>query len=171
MNLLPLQPSTFRNRQSRDFPKVIFLLRTNARVTAFPEGVSSAFKSDGISLLRPLISSQLVKGANLSVRRVYLWTQPRAGMEFHSATEMNGKLNKCIESKHSDSCQKDSNGDVETSLLCMEKAYRTILSELGENTEREGLLRTPLRAAKAMQFFSKGYQETTQCEYARQILV
>ncbi|KAM6956827.1 GTP cyclohydrolase 1-like [Aplochiton taeniatus] len=39
-------------------------------------------------------------------------------------------------------------------------AYSTVLKELGEDTEREGLLRTPLRAAKAMQFLTKGYQET-----------
>uniref|UniRef100_A0A3B4W9R3 GTP cyclohydrolase 1 n=1 Tax=Seriola lalandi dorsalis TaxID=1841481 RepID=A0A3B4W9R3_SERLL len=44
------------------------------------------------------------------------------------------------------------------------EAYSTALSELGEDTEREGLLRTPLRAANAMQFFTKGYQETTQGE-------
>lgn len=44
----------------------------------------------------------------------------------------------------------------------MEDAYSTILGELGEDVGREGLLRTPLRAAKAMQFLTKGYKETTQ---------
>lgn len=80
---------------------------------------------------------------------------------------MNGNV-----SKHGDLCkeEKDSKGAAEpTELLCIEKAYSTILSELGENTERDGLLRTPLRAAKAMQFFTKGYRETTQCEYACRI--
>lgn len=41
-------------------------------------------------------------------------------------------------------------------------AYSTILRELGEDVSREGLVRTPLRAAKAMQFLTKGYKETTE---------
>lgn len=38
-------------------------------------------------------------------------------------------------------------------------AVKTILTELGEDPEREGLLETPDRYAKAMLFFTKGYQE------------
>lgn len=50
----------------------------------------------------------------------------------------------------------------EDKLSHIEDAYSTILRELGEDVGREGLLRTPLRAAKAMQFLTKGYKETPQ---------
>lgn len=49
--------------------------------------------------------------------------------------------------------------DNEMSLPSLAAAYTTILRGLGEDTQRQGLLKTPWRAATAMQFFTKGYQE------------
>ncbi|KAG8443639.1 hypothetical protein GDO86_008983 [Hymenochirus boettgeri] len=57
---------------------------------------------------------------------------------------------------HKDQCENDK-------LSSIEQAYGVILKELGENPEREGLLATPSRAAKAMQFLTKGYKENV-CE-------
>ncbi|MCC8174515.1 MAG: GTP cyclohydrolase I FolE [Odoribacter sp.] len=37
--------------------------------------------------------------------------------------------------------------------------YKEILKLLGENPEREGLVQTPLRVAKAMQFMTQGYNQ------------
>ena len=48
---------------------------------------------------------------------------------------------------------------AEKRMATMTNAYRQMLESVGENPEREGLLKTPKRAAKAMQFFTKGYDE------------
>jgi GTP cyclohydrolase IA len=40
----------------------------------------------------------------------------------------------------------------------MADAYKEIITDLGENAQREGLLKTPERAAKAMQFLTHGYE-------------
>lgn len=46
------------------------------------------------------------------------------------------------------------NDDVTARLSTI---YKSVLTDLGENPEREGLLKTPERVAKAMQFMTQGY--------------
>ncbi|KAI1308995.1 GTP cyclohydrolase 1 [Halotydeus destructor] len=44
-------------------------------------------------------------------------------------------------------------------LGLLSSAYRTLLCTIGEDPERQGLKKTPERAAKAICFFTKGYHE------------
>ena len=41
----------------------------------------------------------------------------------------------------------------------LEESVRTVLTELGEDPKREGLLKTPHRVAKALQFLTEGYRQ------------
>ncbi|OQV11668.1 GTP cyclohydrolase 1 [Hypsibius exemplaris] len=50
-------------------------------------------------------------------------------------------------------------GTREVALPVMTNAYRSLLTSVGEDALREGLLKTPERAAKAFLFFTKGYEE------------
>jgi GTP cyclohydrolase I len=45
-------------------------------------------------------------------------------------------------------------------LDALSQHYKAIIENLGEDSSREGLLDTPTRAAKAMQFLTQGYQQS-----------
>lgn len=42
----------------------------------------------------------------------------------------------------------------------LESLYRSIISDIGEDPGREGLLDTPARAAKALQYLTRGYNQS-----------
>ena len=46
----------------------------------------------------------------------------------------------------------------EHSTQSLMHAYKDVITAIGENPEREGLLKTPERMAKAMQFLTQGYE-------------
>ena len=51
-------------------------------------------------------------------------------------------------------------------MKTLENAFSTILTTIGEDPERQGLRKTPLRAAKALCYFTRGYEESVQCKNA-----
>ena len=44
----------------------------------------------------------------------------------------------------------------------IKEQYHRIISDLGEDNSREGLIKTPERAAKAMQFLTQGYKQNAE---------
>jgi GTP cyclohydrolase I len=44
-------------------------------------------------------------------------------------------------------------------LELLEKAYHTLLEAIGEDVDRQGLQRTPIRAARALEFLTQGYRQ------------
>ncbi len=51
--------------------------------------------------------------------------------------------------------QPDGKIDLET----LEEAYRSLLEAIGEDPNRQGLVRTPIRAALALEFLTNGYRQ------------
>ena len=51
------------------------------------------------------------------------------------------------------------NGKISPQILKLAGHYREIISLLGEDVNREGLLKTPIRVAKSLQFLLHGYQQ------------
>ena len=49
--------------------------------------------------------------------------------------------------------------DSDLQLPGMAKAYRSLITSVGEDPTRQGLLKTPERAAKALMYFTKGYEQ------------
>lgn len=53
--------------------------------------------------------------------------------------------------------------------LC--QAYETIIRHCGDDCNRQGLIKTPERAAQAMLFFTKGYEDNLDGEFTTQIIL
>ena len=56
--------------------------------------------------------------------------------------------------------RKDTEDVVKKKVEAMSSAVTSVLQCIGEDPEREGLVKTPERFAKAMMFLTKGYTET-----------
>lgn len=61
--------------------------------------------------------------------------------------------------------------EAEGRLKELTRAFETILGCLDDSRpHRDGLRKTPLRAAKALLFFTKGYEEDLPCKFYRLVL-
>lgn len=73
------------------------------------------------------------------------------------SSESDAEQDRSIDSGYSEpSPTKMKTGQLEN----IAKSYKNIIEGVGEDTGREGLLDTPMRAAKAFKFFTKGYEDT-----------
>nr|XP_020652579.1 GTP cyclohydrolase 1-like [Pogona vitticeps] len=73
----------------------------------------------------------------------------------HPRAPLGGRCSRAREAE-----EEEEEEEERDSLPALEAAYGTILQSLGEDPAREGLQLTPRRAAKAIQFLTKGYRET-----------
>ena len=48
---------------------------------------------------------------------------------------------------------------TDSNIRLVSEAYRKILGLMGEDAQREGLLKTPERAAKALDYLTSGYKK------------
>lgn len=57
---------------------------------------------------------------------------------------------------------REEESEAQTKIDELSEAFRSVITLVGEDPDREGLRATPLRAAKAFCYFTKGYEETIQ---------
>jgi GTP cyclohydrolase I len=67
-----------------------------------------------------------------------------------------GKISDNDNKTETEATRMDDSSDCDR-LTRMSNAIRTVIECMGEDGDREGLERTPMRAAKALQFFTSGY--------------
>lgn len=70
------------------------------------------------------------------------------------------KYQKEVEEDFSVTANSSSSSAEDLRLEKIAEAYRTIIETLGEDADRDGLLSTPMRAAKCLLFMTSGYEKT-----------
>lgn len=81
-------------------------------------------------------------------------------------SKMNGNGIESLESpsKRAKKSVEEESNVREQRVSKISSAVKTILEQLGENPNREGLIKTPKRYAEALLFFSEGYEKSVKGE-------
>ena len=74
-----------------------------------------------------------------------------------TVVSMSCMLNNRLDSEEYDEYMNKGNENREETVACLTKHYHNILKDIGENPKRQGLLKTPERAAKAFRYYTCGY--------------
>jgi GTP cyclohydrolase I len=85
---------------------------------------------------------------------------PKDKDSFKQLSSVKSKRVRTEDTSEEASVKSDDSDNKEDRLIKMASAIKTVLECLGEDVDREGLERTPMRAAKALQFFTSGYCQT-----------
>ena len=133
-----------------------------------PAGGANRSRSPGASSLQEptLQDSTLPVDENLSSYRVVHPPKSVADASVAGESGLDSGLGAGLSSLSLNATGADRSGSVlsksgsrVSTLEDMTAAYSSIIKHVGEDASRPGLLKTPERAAKAMLFFTKGYEE------------
>jgi GTP cyclohydrolase I len=108
------------------------------------------------------ISNDNLKTASLSLNNE-LTNHPSENIRKSLLSTVN-KSSPQLDDEHKSNNNGDNNNNntneetLDSSIIEISSAFRTILRHLGEDINRPGLLATPLRAAKALAYFTRGYE-------------
>lgn len=113
---------------------------------------ASEAQADAVSLTQSLRAALLDRQHDFEYSPRMQEVQPSATQD-HTPTALPETAHNCPSSQPLQSLNASYRFDE------LKSAYKQILECVGEDPDRQGLLRTPERAAKAMLYFTKGYEE------------
>ncbi|XP_788725.3 GTP cyclohydrolase 1 [Strongylocentrotus purpuratus] len=117
-----------------------------------PNGLPSPARTDDADILA-------AKTHSLSLQDSSFHSTGRENLTMNGEVPTKEEENRKLLKKTTDSHASLYRQDSDKQLPGLALAYRSIIRGVGEDPNRQGLKKTPDRAAKAMMFFTKGYEE------------
>ena len=118
---------------------------------------------NGSNLLHSISTSICIRKCNKNLGPLWVESMRSCGKELNMNDEC--ELTKRIslsqfDSQSTDWNDKEVKDEAKSKIDELSEAFRSVITLVGEDPDREGLKATPLRAAKAFFYFTKGYEET-----------